>query len=145
MQGYLRRATLEDSRLLFEWANDPVVRKNSFSTKEITWEEHKIWFEKVLKNEDCMQYIYMHDKEPIGQVRIQIAGDEALIGYSICASVRGKGYGKKLLVVLSEQVKKDFPNVRKLIGKVKPENIASQKAFTHSGYKYRHGVYEWTI
>ena len=31
MQQYLRKATIEDMDLLFQWANDSVVRKNSFS------------------------------------------------------------------------------------------------------------------
>ena len=59
MQQYLRKATIEDMDLLFQWANDSVVRKNSFSTAEISYEEHMKWYHNLLKREDCMQYIYM--------------------------------------------------------------------------------------
>ena len=49
MQQYLRKATIEDMDLLFQWANDPVVRKNSFSTAEISYEEHTKWYHNLLK------------------------------------------------------------------------------------------------
>ena len=41
--GYLRLAEMEDMDLLFTWANEEMVRKNSFSTRKITYEEHVIW------------------------------------------------------------------------------------------------------
>ena len=48
MGQYLRKATIEDRDLLFQWANDPLVRKNSFSTAEIAYEEHVDWYNRVL-------------------------------------------------------------------------------------------------
>jgi len=35
---FLRKATLSDIDLLYEWANDPVVRENSFSTESISYD-----------------------------------------------------------------------------------------------------------
>ena len=85
MQQYLRNATIEDRDLLFEWANDAVVRKNSFSTEKISYEEHVNWYNKILDRDDCVQYIYMDGDCPVGQVRITLKDDEAEIGYSICS------------------------------------------------------------
>lgn len=59
MEGYLRKATIADMDLLFEWANDPLVRQNSFTTEKITYEEHQRWFWKALERENFQQYIYM--------------------------------------------------------------------------------------
>ena len=41
---YLRLVDDKDMKLLFDWRNDEVVRKNSFSTEPIDWEEHVSWF-----------------------------------------------------------------------------------------------------
>ena len=144
MQQYLRKATIEDMDLLFQWANDSVVRKNSFSTAEISYEEHMKWYHNLLKREDCMQYIYMDGDCPVGQVRITLKDDEAEIGYSICAEKRALGYGAKLLALISKKVWEDFPHVKKVYGEVKPENTASQKAFLHAGYTETYRVFEVT-
>ena len=104
MGQYLRKATIEDRDLLFQWANDPLVRKNSFSTAEIAYEEHVDWYNRVLDREDCIQYIYMDGEYPVGQARITLNGDSAEIGYSICEEMRSRGYGQKLLALISEKV-----------------------------------------
>lgn len=141
MDGYLRKATEADMDLMFVWANEPSVRKNSFVTNEITYAEHKEWFQKLLTDTDCRQYIYMKDNEAIGQARIMASNETAEIGYSICREKRGQGYGQKLLKLVKEQVKCDFPQVQKLIGKVKPHNIASQKAFANAGFWVEYYTY----
>lgn len=38
--GYLRDAVERDVDLLFQWANDESVRKNSFSTQDISYNDH---------------------------------------------------------------------------------------------------------
>lgn len=143
--GYLRRAVEEDMDLLFEWANDAVVRRNSFTTDKITYEEHKRWFTNILSDSERHQYIYIYDNEPIGQVRITVDNEVAEIGYSICAGNRGMGHGELILELICEQVKCDFPQVQKLVGKVKPDNIASQKAFERAGFVEKYYAYEVSV
>lgn len=143
--GYLRNVTEEDADLLFEWANEAAVRKNSFVTKPIRYEEHIAWFRQILHNTDCRQYIYMFAGEAIGQVRVTINGDAAEIGYSICKEKRGQGQGGMLLSLLKSQVKRDFPQIRKLTGKVKPDNAASQRAFIKAGFEAQYFVYETLV
>lgn len=135
MKCYLREAKEEDVDLLFQWANDPVVRQNSFSTQTISHQEHVKWFRKLLSSENCRQYIYMVDDVPVGQVRITIVDGTAEIGYSICAEKRSQGHGKNILFLIKEKIENEFPRVSKVVGKVKPENIASQKVFSDAGYR----------
>lgn len=142
MGGYLRTAVKEDMDLLFKWANEQSVRKNSFSMEEITYEEHQRWYLELLERKDIRQYIYVYNGEEIGQVRITICGETAEIGYSVCAERRGMGHGKNLLQLLYNQVREDFPEVKKLVAKVKPDNIASQKAFLDVGYMEKYEVFE---
>ena len=109
MKEELRLATQEDMDLLFEWANEEEVRRNSFSTEKILYENHVKWFENILKKENCRQYIYCVEDVSVGQVRLTISGEKAEIGYSICACFRGKGYGKRMLELLKVKIKEELP------------------------------------
>lgn len=142
MNEYLRKATIDDMDLLFEWANEELVRKNSFSTKMITYEEHVSWYEQIMFRKDVAQYIYMNDDIPIGQVRVNIFDDIGEVGFSVCTLKRGQGHGTKILELLYEKIKVDYPDIKKLIGKVKPENTASQKAFLNVGYEEIYKTYQ---
>lgn len=142
---YLRDATERDIDLLFDWANETSVRAASFNSHEIEYEEHKKWFKDLLSRDDAKQYIFVQGNEPIGQIRIYVNDTEAEIGYSICAEKRGAGYGKEMVSLLVEQMKKDFPKVKKLTAKVKPGNAASQKVFLDIGYVEKYRFYELEI
>lgn len=145
MREYLRAAEEQDMELLFVWANEPEVRRNSFSTKEILYEEHQKWFTDLLNREDCRQYIYMQDNDAVGQIRITKQGEDAEIGYSIRADKRGMGHGKKILQLACEKVSQDFPEVKKLTAKVKPNNKVSQRAFIKTGFEKKYDVFELAV
>lgn len=131
----LKKARPEDVDLLFEWANDRVVRENSFNTAPIAYEEHVEWFGKILADESVHQYILYEDDLPVGQIRLNVENKTAVIDYSICAKKRGKGCGSELLSLVRDQLEVDkITNVTKLIGQVKYENAASSRAFERCGF-----------
>lgn len=140
--GYLREATEDDIDLLFEWANETGVRKNSFSEKAITYKEHIEWFKNLQSKEHVKQFIFICHGQPAGQIRITIDSDEAEIAYSIRAEKRHMGLGKEMLALLALQVKQEYPEVKKLTAKVKPDNLASQQAFLGMGYEQKYYAYE---
>ena len=142
MEYYLKTAQWEDMDLLFVWANDPAVRRNSFSSKEILYEEHQVWYQKLLSDPDRRQDLYMHNGVPVGQARIAVSGDIAEISYSICAEKRGTGHGKRLLCLLPGQIKKDFPQVKYLAANVLTGNTASANAFLRAGYQKAYEIYK---
>lgn len=137
----LREARASDMDLLFEWANDPIVRNNSFHTEPIPYDVHKKWFEKMMSNENVLQFIMMEDDKPVGQIRLNTTDEEAEIGYSIAAESRGKGYGRKILQLIAEMINERYPHIKKLIAKVKPENEASKKIFEGEGYQMMYFSY----
>ncbi len=132
---YLRNVCEADMDLLYKWVNDPVVRRNAFHAEPISYAEHKNWFQKLLKDEESVQYIFIKDNEPVGQIRFNIESDEAVIDYSIAPDMRGKGYGKTLLEMGTEKFMKTYPHIKKIIGQVKKENAASKKCFTDIGFE----------
>ena len=140
---YLREATTEDRDLLYEWANDPETRRASFHTEKIAYEEHCRWFDKILNDESELQYILMNQDEPVGQVRLTLEGEDAVVSYSIAPDKRGLGYGKEI-IRLTQDLAREHSDIHRLVAQVKPSNLASVSCFENCGFEeeYRQYTYE---
>lgn len=138
---FLRKALEGDMDLLFKWANDPVVRANSFNTDPILYENHVEWFNKMMDDPAVLQFILMDGDIPVGQIRLNVEESEAEIGYSMDSEFRGKGYGHRILKLVVDEVQKNYPEIKGLIAKVKPENVASNKLFESEGYCLEYTCY----
>lgn len=134
-QYKLRKFTEEDKELLFNWANEEEVRKNSFQSDYIDWNIHQIWFYKQLKKKDSSIYIYCENEEPIGQIRLEYKGNYAEIHYSIEKKYRGQGHGERMLLLAEEKIRKERKEIQFLDAEVKKDNIASRKKFEQLGYR----------
>jgi UDP-2,4-diacetamido-2,4,6-trideoxy-beta-L-altropyranose hydrolase len=132
----LRRALVNDLDFLFELANDPTVRAQSFSPDSINRPEHEAWFQEKLKDNNCVFWIAELAGKPIGQLRFQIrrGGDSAEVSISLIASERGKGFGKKALKLGIEATRKEKP-VAKIFARSKAKNTASHRLFLSVGFK----------
>lgn len=126
----LREVTQKDCNLLYEWVNDRTVRESSFNLDEISYDEHVSWFNKKLKSKDSFMYVLKVNQDDVGLIRLdKLDYNSFLINYSIAKEYRGKGYATELLKLIKEK----YP-LSLLIGKVKPTNIGSIKAFIKAGY-----------
>lgn len=141
---YLRSVCEEDKDILLKWANDPLVRKNSFSSEYIKREVHEAWFYQMMNNPMVYQYIMEKKKDnsncyecPIGQIRLVIFESRAEISYSIAAMERGKGYGNLMLELIKDEVRLHHPQIRELRAKVKLQNEYSKKIFKKAGFVER--------
>jgi len=74
------------------------------------------------------------DRTPIGQVRFDIDGSEALISISIERRFRGKGYGRTIIRLASKSVF-DKMEISVINAFVKQDNIASKKVFLEAGFR----------
>lgn len=126
-------ATQAHEKLLFDWANDPETRKNSYSNDEILWENHVKWFQKKLSDTTCKIYIFKLDNDCCGMARIEKSGDEVIIGVSVAPGYRGKGLSSSIIEMASKDYM-DKMKVDKLIAYIKSDNKTSQKAFEKAGY-----------
>lgn len=137
-----RQARPEDSRLLFEWANDAEVRAASFSSDPIPWETHVAWFGEKLGNagipgrEQCAILIAEDEvARPIGQIRFETfphGGWE--VGVSLDRLARGFGLGSTLISLGVREFLRDCADAP-LHAFVKPTNTASVKAFQEADFK----------
>ena len=125
----LRKATYDDCNILFEWANDPSVRANSFNTKAIEIDDHRNWLKNKLIDKNTALFIVTYNNDNVGTIRLDKDGEELIISYSIDKNYRGRGLGTKVL----DAIKKEMQELT-LVGFVKKENIPSIKAFEKAGY-----------
>ena len=131
---HLRRVEKRDCRFLYELRNEQEVRKNSFQTAEITYEQHVGWFQRKIEDSDVRIYILEQDKEAIGQVRVEHSGGIGEISYALTAKARGRGFSKWMLRELVNLLwKEEF--CEQLMAEVKLDNVASQKIFRYLGYQ----------
>jgi RimJ/RimL family protein N-acetyltransferase len=133
-----RKAILADVNLYFDWANDPIVREQSYNSSIIDFENHKKWFEIKLEDDSCMLLLFQNEEKiNIGQIRIQKEnGCQALIGISIVADHRGNGYAKEMLLLASDY----FLEINEgylINAYIKEQNVSSKQAFVKAGFEFR--------
>lgn len=125
-----RNAITEDCELLFKWANEESVRKNSVISDKIELDNHIKWFNNKMNDKNCKMLIITKDNIDVGQIRIDILNNVGIISYSIDKMFRGQGIGTEALKL----IKLKLNNIN-LVGVVKKENKSSTKAFENAGYK----------
>ena len=134
---FLREAKWEDMEQFFLWANDKEVRKNSFSMDPISYEEHQEWYEKKLEEETTQMYILCDGSLEVGSLRLEYDAQGAEISYSIAPEYRGHGYGKELISLAEQEVRRwaEMSGKAVIKAQVKPGNQASKRIFTEAGYE----------
>lgn len=134
---YFRHAIAKDATIIFNLANDRLVRANSINTEPIKWGDHLDWFSGKLLDDNCFFLLaFTPSNKFIGQVRFDIKGYYAEINISIDKDFRGKGYSKQLIFTASYKLFHDMPNVNFINAIIRPNNTPSIKAFTKAGYKF---------
>lgn len=142
---YLRKVTVEDMDLLYRWANDSTVRNNAFSTEPISYENHQKWFTERMEDPDTVMFLLMVEEEPVGQIRVTLVGERALIDYSVAEEYRGKGYGKRMLALLEAVMKEFYPEIKCLVAQVKAGNDPSRNVFLKNDFQEHYVEYVKTI
>lgn len=126
----IRLVSVEDSKILFDWANDEDVRKNAFNTEKIKWENHQEWFGSKMEFSETIIFILEMNDVPVGQIRFDYDNVNKywLLDYSIDKTQRGLGLGSLLINYSIKQVKGDIRAF------VKTENISSCKVFEKNNF-----------
>jgi UDP-2,4-diacetamido-2,4,6-trideoxy-beta-L-altropyranose hydrolase len=131
----LRSAQLQDARLLWRWASDPDTRRVSFSSARIPWQSHLVWLDAKLRDPRSRLYVGVAaDEQPVGQVRADLKGRDAVISVSVDRDLRRKGYGCELIREAVDRLLRDA-RVGTIKAFVKPDNLASVSAFAKAGFR----------
>ena len=134
----LRRATINDSEVLFAWQTHSNTRQHFHTPQAPTQVEHDAWCHQIFNNSTIIFNIIEHQGIPAGMIRLDSTDNPNHYSVSILVSPnkQNQGIGSKALKLIRDLV----PNST-LIAEVNPENIASQKMFEKSGYKFETGKY----
>ncbi|HEX4493098.1 MAG TPA: bifunctional UDP-2,4-diacetamido-2,4,6-trideoxy-beta-L-altropyranose hydrolase/GNAT family N-acetyltransferase [Acidimicrobiia bacterium] len=130
----LEPARPDDARLVWEWANDPETRAMSFETDEIAWADHERWFAAQRANPDARMFIAATaEGAPVGQVRFARDGAELVIGVSVAADQRSRGFAAPLIAAGVARARKELPRAP-IVAYIRAENERSQRAFVDAGF-----------
>ena len=133
----LRPAAAGDAKLLWRWANDPLVRAASFNSARIPWPTHEAWFAKRLARPRRAR-IYLAqargETAPVGQIRFEKSGPgRAVVSVVVSPNQRGRGLGAALIRSGCLQASKDL-GVRRVLAYIREDNAASIAAFERAGF-----------
>ena len=135
----LRLAELSDWARLFDLRNDPATRRGSTREKAITLTEHMDWLYKTLAPDKTTLYVATDAQRSVfaGTCRLDVRdGKEFELECSVTVDPRqrGEGYAEQMITALCDIASKERPDY-KVVAFVKPENVASLRAFAACGFK----------
>ena len=130
---HLRPAAADDIKLIWEWANDPLVREASFRSAPIPWEDHQRWFTAQLASPSTRFFVAELEGQPVAQVRFSIEDTSAIISASLSAELRGRRLASAILVRAVREIFRSTV-VKRIEALIKPGNTASLRAFTRAGF-----------
>ncbi len=122
----VRKALPTDLILLFEWANDPHVRKNSLNSGPISFDEHQNWFHEKITSPTTK--IYIAESETgvsVGVVRFEDKSGSWVLNYNVAPLFRGKGLSRGMLSA-ALRFHRNEVGCCKIIATVKIDNVASR-------------------
>lgn len=132
----LRKVNFKDALDIFNLSNDDVVRKNSFNSEKIKWENHLIWLKKKLENENSIYFVVVDDLNKFyGQVRFDInpRNEEAIINISLGKNIRGLGLSSFIIDKSINELLK-IKSLKLIKAYIKYDNIPSIKSFKRANF-----------
>lgn len=129
------KAGIQDCEMYFKWANDPLVRNQSYDTKSIEYHEHEKWFKERINDPSFYFYIFDNQEhQKVGQVRItKYSDDLAIIGVSVDNMYRGNSYASEMLDLASNVFLKENPHYS-IHAYIKSHNMASIYSFQKANF-----------
>ncbi|USL39496.1 UDP-4-amino-4,6-dideoxy-N-acetyl-beta-L-altrosamine N-acetyltransferase [Priestia megaterium] len=95
----LRNVNYNDLVLIFSWRNSEKVRRWMYNSDEISWEDHKSWFEKLSTSSDYLVKICEYKGKPYGIISYKNINEEkgnCTWGFYIGEPNYPRGLGKML-------------------------------------------------
>jgi RimJ/RimL family protein N-acetyltransferase len=135
----LRPVCAADAKLLWEWANDPAVRAQSFNKEPIPWEAHVTWLEKRLSSPDTLHLLMLDEEIPVGQIRYDREGAAAKISFTVDSRFRGRGFGLRLVSETIELARSRL-GVGEIVAEVFASNTPSLRVFRRLGFSETGGA-----
>ena len=131
----LRNVEPCDINDLFKWRNHSDIRKYSFNTEPILWDEHEKWFKNKIRDSGTTIYMACHGAEKISTIRFEDKNEVIKVSVMLNPDFIGKGLGAKIIRLGIEKFVKEKRPDKPLIAEIKKDNIHSIKAFQKAGFR----------
>ena len=128
----LRPARMDDAPSLLAWRNDPATRGASFQTDAVDPADHHDWVTASLASPTRHVLIGELDSRPVGVVRLDVDGGEAVISATIAPEARGSGLAAPMLRQALDRAAE--LGLSRIEARIRPENEASRRAFAAAGF-----------
>ena len=126
----IRLAKINDVRFIFNLHTQNVLKKNFFSKKVTSFNDHKLWFKNKIKEK--MLFICTY-KSKVGYIRYDKLNKNSLtVSIAIKDKFKKKGFGR---IMLKKTLRKKKMIKKKIYAKVKYNNLSSKKFFLNNGFK----------
>jgi spore coat polysaccharide biosynthesis predicted glycosyltransferase SpsG/RimJ/RimL family protein N-acetyltransferase len=129
-----RPARMDDAKLLLEWRNDSGTRTASRNQSAVSAEGHRSWLTESLADESRTLLVAESAGRAVGTVRFDRAGRRAEIAVTVAPEERARRFGPQIIREAAELYLHAHVGVDRIRAEVRPENEASTKAFTRSGF-----------
>jgi spore coat polysaccharide biosynthesis protein SpsF len=130
----LRPAYPHDAAFVLETRSDRDALRFSASGCAISPADHARWFAARLDSPGHPMWIGEVGGARVGSVRLDVRSGVGEIGLAVSPEMRGRGFGRGLLVALLEQVRNE-QQVTELVARVHSANAASMRAFCGIGFE----------
>lgn len=124
------KADLTHSSQIWEWRNDPISVKMSFTRRKISWEEHGKWFSKILSDKNCILLLgQIRELTNVGMCRFDIDFKNKLarISINLNPNFRNKNLSTE---ILKKSINLFFKKYNySILATIKNNNIASIACF----------------
>lgn len=124
----LRPISIDDSDILYIWANDSGTREASFNTRAIEKEEHELYMESILKSKTNNQFILEIDGIGVGTIKDSIKEGVTEMNYTVSPDYRGKRISSLMMSIYLHNRKGKF------LCRIKETNIPSIKMVERCGF-----------
>ena len=126
----VRRARLDDARIMFDWRGDPAIRAVSRGSDPLVWGDHIAWLGAVLEDPARKLFVGEVGGRAVGVIRFDFSvGGRAEVSLYLDPALHGLGLGTHLL--LAGEAAADPAIVD---ATVLEDNRASQALFESCGY-----------
>lgn len=130
----LTLATEDDARVIWTINNEPSTRQRSVQSGSIPWEEHLRWYMQSLESETRVLFLARVGEDVIGTLRLELDDMSATISIALAPDARGQGYGRRLIRTCCDVAAKQYGR-QQVIALIRPDNVASLKAFGAAGFE----------
>jgi UDP-2,4-diacetamido-2,4,6-trideoxy-beta-L-altropyranose hydrolase len=138
----VRTAEDQDCDAIYRWRNAEETRRFIFDASIIPLETHRIWFRNTLANPNRVILIGEISGHPVGVLRYDFSGEQALISVYLVPGWQGQGVGTGLIRSGSRWLREHRPETKVVNAEIMRANGASLVAFAQAGYQEHHVTYQ---